>query len=327
MMPPILSVVIPVYNGASRLPALFTALAGQQAEGVDWELIVINNASTDDTAAVIERFSRQWRNDVPFRPIFEPQKGAAYARQRGVDESRGHWVAFLDDDNRPDPDWVAAAVQFGRTHPRAGVFGGRTRLEIEGGVPPEFRRLGIYFCETNLGDQPRLFRPRLLQMPCGAGMVVNREAWRRWVPRALMFPDRAGNDFEAGLHIHYGGWEVWYVPSMSLMHEIDPRRLSAENLRRMMKLYGGQSFSLRLIGKRGWQRVETRLRVFLGGLYRMSRLLCLEGFRLAGDRFYQADLLFWISCTLSALRPAASPVGPSGALSCPPVNSAQNVKN
>lgn len=303
MVTPAISVVIPVYNGASKLPALFEALARQRTEGVDWELIVVDNASTDETATVIERFSREWTGDAPFRSIFEAKQGAAYARQAGVDESRGRWVAFLDDDNRPDPDWVAAAVHFGRTHPRAGVFGGRTRLEIKGGVPPEFNRLGPYFCETNLGPEPRLFRTERLEMPCGAGMVVLREAWQRWVPRELMFTVRAGNDFEAGLHIHYGGWEVWYVASMSLMHEIDPQRLTWENLRHMMKLYGSHSCSLRLIGKKGWRRIETRLRVLCGGAYRVLRLLILEGHRMHGDRFCRADLTFWCFNMLSALHP------------------------
>lgn len=324
-MPPDISIVVPVLNGASRLPALLDALKRQKTSEVEWETIVVDNNSSDETSAVIDRFRRDWRPDVAFRSVFEPRAGLAWARRRGVDEARGQWVAFLDDDTRPDPDWVAAALRFGRDHPRAGVFGGRIRIRISGGIPPAFSRLAVYFCETELGPTPRRFRTEILEMPVGAGMVVRRDAWRTCVPRELMFPIRAGNDLEAGLHIHHGGWEVWYAPSMALVHQVDPDRLTSDNLARMMKRYGGQSFSLRAIGKQGLPRFETRLRVLFGGAYRVLRLLILESHRMPCDRFCRADLIFWCFSMLSALRPAASPpasfLRPGPALS----DSTQNV--
>lgn len=113
-----ITVVICTYNGAERIPDVLDALRTQTGlGGVEWEVLVIDNNSTDDTAEVVERIRETWDAGPPLTCVTETRQGLAYARQRAVDEAGGTLVAFLDDDNVPEPDWVSAAVSFAANTP------------------------------------------------------------------------------------------------------------------------------------------------------------------------------------------------------------------
>ncbi|MEO0867988.1 MAG: glycosyltransferase, partial [Cyanobacteria bacterium J06642_11] len=95
-----ISVVIPTYNGAERVAQVLDSLKQQVLlGGVAWEVIVCDNNSCDRTAIVVSHYQLTWLENVPLRYCFVAEQGAAFARQRGVEESRGKIVAFLDDDN------------------------------------------------------------------------------------------------------------------------------------------------------------------------------------------------------------------------------------
>src|SRR5687768_534263 len=115
------SVVICTHNGAARLPAVLSHLAAQQAE-VPWEVVVVDNASTDDTAQVA---TRHWQAQAaPLRVVSEPQLGLSNARRRGLDAAAYPIVAFVDDDNWLAPDWVATAARLMAQLPDVGALGG-----------------------------------------------------------------------------------------------------------------------------------------------------------------------------------------------------------
>ena len=110
---PLVSVIVPVYNGAALLPA---ALASIQAQtGVDWEIIVIDDGSTDDSAAV----ARAWPGEVVC--VTQPNQGPAAARNHGLALARGAFIAFLDCDDC----WPA-----GRLHHHLELFAQTPAAEI-----------------------------------------------------------------------------------------------------------------------------------------------------------------------------------------------------
>lgn len=100
------SVVIPAYNRADLLPRLLDSLAAM-TDAPPWEVIVVDDASPDDTGPVVER----WIADHPViegRYIrLDSNQGPGTARNRGTDEARGTWVAFTDTDCIADPGWLA----------------------------------------------------------------------------------------------------------------------------------------------------------------------------------------------------------------------------
>jgi glycosyltransferase involved in cell wall biosynthesis len=103
------TVVIPTYNGANRLPDTLEALRRQAVDpSLRWEIVVVDNNSTDGTRGVVEHMARV--SAVPIRYAFEAAQGANHARNRGISESHSEIVAFTDDDASPTSDWVQSVV-------------------------------------------------------------------------------------------------------------------------------------------------------------------------------------------------------------------------
>src|SRR5262245_39908172 len=92
---PNVSVVIPSYNSAAYLPAAIDSVLAQTAR--DLEVIVVDDGSTDDTPDVVARYG------PPVRGIRQANAGVAAARNRGIAEARGRYIAFLDADDTWEP--------------------------------------------------------------------------------------------------------------------------------------------------------------------------------------------------------------------------------
>jgi len=101
---PLLSVVIACLDAGSTLGVQLAALAGQRCP-VPWELLICDNGSTDDTLDVARSFAGR----IPALRIVDASavRGAGAARNRGVQEARGCWLAFCDADDEVTPDWLA----------------------------------------------------------------------------------------------------------------------------------------------------------------------------------------------------------------------------
>ena len=81
--------------------ALQSLIVQEIDDGILCEILVVDNASTDNTKRIVEVASK--RSSIPIRYIFENRKGVAQARNRGIKESYGNWIAFFDDDHNPFP--------------------------------------------------------------------------------------------------------------------------------------------------------------------------------------------------------------------------------
>jgi glucosyl-dolichyl phosphate glucuronosyltransferase len=103
------TIAIPTHNRA-RLLAQTLASVQQLGlgDGVEADCVVIDNASSDDTAAVVE--SCAGAGPLKVRRVFEPQLGSSFARNRAVDETRGDFILFIDDDVTVEPDWARELV-------------------------------------------------------------------------------------------------------------------------------------------------------------------------------------------------------------------------
>jgi glycosyltransferase involved in cell wall biosynthesis len=149
------TVAIPTYNGESRLPELLERLRNQlYTEQLSWEIIVVDNNSTDNTATVVQAYQENWQCPYPLKYCFEPQQGAAYARKRAVEEAKGRLIGFLDDDNYPVLDWVLKAYNFGQNYPHAGAYGSQIHPEWEVEPPENFQRIAPFLAITERGDLP-----------------------------------------------------------------------------------------------------------------------------------------------------------------------------
>jgi glycosyltransferase involved in cell wall biosynthesis len=226
------TVAIPTYNGESRLLELLERLQNQvDTENLTWEIIVVDNNSTDSTAKIVQRFQQNWQCPYPLKYCFEARQGAAYARKRAVEEAKGKFIGFLDDDNYPVSSWVAAAYTFGQKYPKAGAYASQIHPDWEVEPPENFQRIAPFLAITERGDLPLLYEPAKKLLPPSAGLVVRREAWLKSVPNKSILTGRInGNmltseDLEMLSYIQNSGWEIWYNPEMEIYHRIPSFRL------------------------------------------------------------------------------------------------------
>jgi len=150
-----ISVVVPTYNRASYLRRTLDSFFEQEClTGVDHELLVVDNNSSEETSQVLRSFD----GNETLRCVVEPQQGLCHARNRGVKESRGSVVAFLDDDVIVDGQWLRHLDDCFRDT-GADVVGGRSYLIYEDELPrwfgPAFRKA---LSEVNLGTRRRTLK-------------------------------------------------------------------------------------------------------------------------------------------------------------------------
>lgn len=260
------TVAIPTYNGENRLSDVLDRLRVQVGtEAFSWEIIVVDNNSSDRTAALVRDYQKTWPAAYPLRYCFAPEQGAAFARQRAVEKAQGELIGFLDDDNLPEPNWVAAAYQFGKTHPEVGAFGSQIHglfyeKTPEEKLPVNFKKIACFLAIVERGNSPRKYEPEHKILPPGAGLVVQKKVWLESVPKRLVLNHTgkeaglASEDLEVLLHIQKAGWEIWYNPAMVVYHKIPNKRLEPEYLKLLVRCVGLSRHRLRMMTLKSWQR-------------------------------------------------------------------------
>src|SRR6476659_9169501 len=103
-MKPAVSIIIPTYNRGYILPVAIQSVL-TQTNG-SWELLVVDDGSTDDTEKAIETFQ-----DSRIRYFKQENRGQAVARNAGLEKAKGDWIAFLDSDNELLPDFIDEALK------------------------------------------------------------------------------------------------------------------------------------------------------------------------------------------------------------------------
>ena len=309
-----LSIAICTYNGEQRLPFVLDRLRSQiNTSTVRWEMLIVNNNSTDNTAACIAKLQADWAQDSTLPKIqylFEGSQGVAFARQSALMKAEGTWVAFLDDDNLPHAEWVSEIEAFIAQHPNVGAFHGKIFGDYEITPPPNFDRIAPFWaiaggqkarCYTT---DPNAARKRLL--PPSAGIVVQRQPWLDHVPAKLDLVGRTGQsmvtgeDIEAMGYLSRAGFEIWYTPKMRLDHRIAANRLTRDSVIRHMHGIGLGRWKLRRLGFAKWKR-PFMMAIFFGNDCRKAILHSIKYSHeiRSADTVAIAERAFFIGCLQS----------------------------
>lgn len=273
------TIAIPTYNGASRLPKVLNKLKEQTGlEQISWEIIIVDNNSSDDTAKVIKDYQANWSESVPLKYFFEPEQGAAFARLKAVREAQGKWIGFLDDDNLPEPDWIAAAYSFAQAHPKAGAIGGQIHGDFEVPPPEGFEKIQQFLAIREHGSEPYIFDAANIRLPPAAALVVRKQAWVESVPDRPKLTGKLpglliqGDDYEPLLYMYKAGWEIWYNPAMHAYHQIPHWRLERDYLFSIARGCGLATYQLRMINAKPGEKPMIFIRTILGNLRRVLGL-------------------------------------------------------
>lgn len=302
------TVVIATYNGAKRVGKVLSRLRCQIDTGdIDWEIIVVDNNSTDDTAAVVQQYQLNWPSAIPLRYELEPQQGAGYARQLGTKSANSPLIGYLDDDNLPWLNWVRSAYQFAQKHPNVGVFGSRIRGKFATSPPEHFERIAALLALTDRGNKPIPYNPSAKVLPPGAGLVVRRQAWLDNVPEDRTLADKfgsreAGEDLEVVLRIQRAGWPVWYNAAMWMHHEIPEHRLTKPYLVTLCRGIGLSRYHTRMLSWPLWQRPLVILPYAANDLRKIVQHLVRHKHRVITDTVAASEMMLYVASLVSPLH-------------------------
>jgi GT2 family glycosyltransferase len=255
-----ISVVLPTRNPhRGRLAEVLAGFARQTLPAAHWELCVIDNGSTPALQAA------DLAAPVPLRIAREPRAGLLWARLRGIRETHGDYLLFIDDDTIPDDNLLAAAVEFMDAHPRVGTAGGRIDPRFESSPPPWIDSVAWLLALRNNGPEPLEWHPDSgtdfpYWTPIGAGLLARRAALvpgyldhvgrnAATIERISWAGQGAGGteDKDLVLQTLRAGWSTGYAPAMRLIHIIPANRLQASYfetlLPRVQKLWAQTQYA------------------------------------------------------------------------------------
>jgi glycosyltransferase involved in cell wall biosynthesis len=230
-----ITVILCTYNRCRELAnALNSVAASTLPEGVEWEVLVVDNNSSDQTREVVEDFCR--RHSRRIRYLFEPQQGKSYALNSGIREATGEVLAFLDDDVTVDPRWLQNLTVPLRNGEWSGS-GGRT-IRAQTFTPPNwlaldgrYSMMGVLYASFDLGDKPR----ELDRAPYGANMAYRKKMFEKYGgfrtdlgPSSNKEIPRPNEDTEFGRRLMAAGERLRYEPSALVYHPVPKNRIQKD---------------------------------------------------------------------------------------------------
>lgn len=225
LVPPFVSVIIPVYNDNAHLTLCLQALARQTYPADRHEIIVVDNNSEENVAAAVAAFER-------VRLAQEPRPGSYIARNRGVELAAGEVIAFTDADCIPEPTWLERGVATLLSQPNVGLVAGRVELFAQDRDRPNpyelYETIALAFPQDQFLANDRF------------GVTANLFTFKRVLAAVGPFDEtlKSGGDREWGQRVYAAGYRQLYGPEAQVNH---PARNTWEDLRkRSVRIMGGR---------------------------------------------------------------------------------------
>jgi glycosyltransferase involved in cell wall biosynthesis len=242
------SLVICCHNGAKRLPMTLAHLVAQDSPGTPWEVLLIDNGSTDDTADVARAC---WQDGpAPLRIIDESRVGVRHARERGLAEAKYPLVGFVDDDNWLHHDWIRAANEVMASDSRLGGVGSIRTPACEMPPPAWFADVHSLYAVMTDRDLEQIKGP-VEYLPT-AGLCVRMAAWDNLVKNGFRHQLtgstgrqlQGGEDVELTRGLLLSGWTLRTDVRLRLRHFIPSHRLQWMYARRLQRNYSASDVVL-----------------------------------------------------------------------------------
>lgn len=288
------SVVVPTRNRAATLLQSLRSLSEQDYPRECFEIVVVDNGSTDDTIQVVMQEARRIEHPT-VRLVHEETRGLNRARNAGIAAASGNPICFVDDDVIAPQGWLREMVAGVHRHPNSGCYGGPIQLLLGSKGPRFCGKEGIGETELHLGDEEHT-----VGAVWGANMAITKAA----VSSCGSFDERIeiyGDEEEWERRLISSGGNVIYLPHAWLWHQ-----RSADDLRLKRLLISRFKRGRHEVRTARLLRVQTSLRdeVKVGFRYLMHgvRRQCAWGFLAASCRLGRASQL--VAGMINSLRGA-----------------------
>lgn len=247
-----ISIILCCYNSVKRLPKTLEYLSNQSVSDVlKWEVILVNNNSTDDTTEVAKTIWEDLGAPVIMNVVDESQPGLSYARQRGMAVAQYDVYLFCDDDNWLRHDYVENVIRAFEEYPGAVALGGWSEAIFEGDKPEWFDAFSGNFAvgqpveNTGVLENPHEFI-------YGAGMALRKEAIDQLNQRGFksILTDRKGKELSSGgdVELIYAlkllGNLVYFDERLHFYHYMPKERMTWDYLLRLRKSMYWSNFVL-----------------------------------------------------------------------------------
>lgn len=226
------SILISTRNRASILRHTLQSLRNQHLNGIRWEIVVVDNGSSDDTAQVLHE-AQSW---LPLIPLTEPTPGKNRALNRALDVVTGELLIFTDDDTEHTEQWVSELVAASRQWPEISIFGGPVIPLLPPETPEWIRQnrritsIAFSHFDLNHTENTRLEDPTL---PFGPNYALRATAvdGKRFSlslgPQAADPQSPLGDETEFLARIYEENQQIGYVPRAKVFHRVEKHQLES----------------------------------------------------------------------------------------------------
>jgi glycosyltransferase involved in cell wall biosynthesis len=232
-----LSIIICTYNRSQYLYDCLKNIAENDFPYENYEIVLINNNSTDNTEAECRRFQKDFPQ-VNFRYFVETNQGLSFARNRGMTEAKGDIFVFLDDDAFVSNNYLNNLRKNVEKLPHLAAFGGKITPKFENGKIPKWLSKWTYswVSAIDMGNKIKLFKGK--SYPIGANMGISRSAtesvgvFNTKLGRSkknLM----AGEEKDIFNRIKNLGEKIYYFPNIEVLHVIPENRTTDDYIIKM----------------------------------------------------------------------------------------------
>lgn len=256
-----ISAIVCTYSNASLLRRTLDSLIKQTLPPQEYEIVVVDNNSTDNTMEVVREFQERCSHQIHY--VLETTQGLSAARNTGIQQSSGPIISFIDDDAEADPNWLAAVVEAFRRNPDAWGVGGNIFAIWDAQRPAWLT--DDFLSDLSIIDRgPDKLKLTRMQIVAGVNCSFRREVFTEIgyfstdlgrVGKSLL----AGEEAELCLRIHLQGKSMYNIPDVVVFHHVTPERMTRSYFRRRCYLSGlSRSFYVPRTYGIGFARDELR---------------------------------------------------------------------
>lgn len=298
-----ISVIICCYNSANRLPETLKHLALQDIpKNIQWEIIVVDNASTDNTKEIAEsEWSHYFQADIKLSVIDEKEPGLSYARSTGIKHSQFEYIIFCDDDNWLNRDYLLLSYNLLLNNKNFGAVGGQGLPISNIDMPQWFNENEGAYAVGKQAISTSIVNARGYLW--GSGLAVKKTIYKKAFENQKSFligrkgeQLSSGEDSEICLRIILMGYDLYYDSHLIYKHFIEPYKLTKAYLNGLLEGFGRAS----LINSKYSQLIEVKKMATKKKIIILlkSVLRVIRSYFLIEKRKYIHTSVTYISCIL-----------------------------
>jgi glycosyltransferase involved in cell wall biosynthesis len=239
------SVIISTWNNAKRLAITLETLASCSIpQGLQWEIILVNNRCTDDTDHVVAGYLKH----LPLIYVYEPTQGLSIAKNKGLQTAKGQLVIFTDDDVRVCPEWIETYLKSFLEHPNKTFFGGPVESEYESQPNRELIRFAPYSVKGfNLGEKEKFLEDKTFisaNWACEREALINQGGFD--TKRGL---SGRSNKLVTGEEVHlmnklrHDGFQALYLPHAKIKHFVPTSKCTLKHIAARVEAFSVQKIT------------------------------------------------------------------------------------